>query len=276
MIPDQPDAGQQAAGPGSSGLEAAPEPGSSPPDDSTSNQEAYGEDVLVFKRSHVYMALLPLAFVVGLAMGFLLWGGGRMAQTSSDAAPLPAQGSSGQSPFQAQAEGIRLEISVDDDPALGPEDAPVTIVEFSDFNCPYCRRFHQDTFQALLDAYPDQIRFVYRDYPITSQESFYAAQAAQCAADQDAYWPFHNALFSSRYGLGREAYQQYAQELGLDGQGLLECLDSGRYAQEVESDARYAAQLGVSGTPTFFINGIPLVGAQPLSEFTRVIDSELR
>ena len=227
----------------------------------TSGDEIRG-DSLHFKRGHVYSALSPLAFVVGLATGFLFWG----------RTPAPAAVAAVGEP-QAPT---RLEVSADDDPALGPADAPITIIEFSDYNCPYCEKWHAETFQPLMAAYPDQIRFVYRDFPITSQESTMAAQAAQCAGEQDAYWPFHDSLLSGGLELGREAYQQYATRLGLNVEGLLACLDSGKYDDEVQADARYAAGLGVSGTPTFFINGLPLVGAQPLSEFQAVIESELQ
>jgi len=221
------------------------------------------EDRLSFKRSHVYSALVPLAFVVGLATGFLFWG----RTPAPPAAAAVADGN--QAP-------TRLEVSTDDDPSLGPADAPITIVEFSDYNCPYCEKWHVETFQPLMAAYPDQIRFVYRDFPITSQESMAAAQVAQCAGEQDAYWSFHDSLLSGGLELGREAYEQYATRLGLNVEALLGCLDSGKYNDEVEADARYAAGLGVSGTPTFFINGLPLVGAQPLSEFQALIDSELQ
>lgn len=216
-----------------------------------------------FRRSHVYAALVPLAFVVGLATGFLFWG-----RTPAPAA-APAVAGDPQAP-------TRLEVSVDDDPYLGPADAPITIIEFSDFNCPYCEKWHVETFQPLMAAYPDQIRFVYRDFPITSQESTAAAQAAQCADEQDAFWPFHDSLLTGDQGLGRAAYEQYATRLGLDVEALLACLDSGKFSDEVEADARYAAGLGVTGTPTFFINGLPLVGAQPLSEFRAMIESELK
>jgi protein-disulfide isomerase len=220
-------------------------------------------DRLSFKRSHVYSALIPLAFVVGLATGFLFWG-------RTPAAPAPSVAAGGtQAP-------TRLEVSTDDDPSLGPADAPITIVEFSDYNCPYCEKWHVETFQPLMAAYPDQIRFVYRDFPITSQESMAAAQVAQCAGEQDAYWSFHDSLLSGGLELGRDAYEQYATRLGLNVEALLGCLDSGKYNDEVQADARYAAGLGVSGTPTFFINGLPLVGAQPLSEFQSVIESELQ
>lgn len=221
------------------------------------------EGYLVLRRSHVYMALLPLALVAGIAIGYLAWGG------------APAQPEQTTAPASNPGDPRRIEVSTDDDPSLGPPDAPVVIVEFSDYNCPYCRRFHHETFRPLLEAYSGQIRFVYRDFPITSQESFNAAQAAECAEDQGGYWEFHDALFSGRHGLGLEAYRSYANELGLDAEELVRCVEEGRHAQEVQADARYASQLGVSGTPTFFINGIPLVGAQPLERFTELIDAEL-
>jgi protein-disulfide isomerase len=229
----------------------------------TPSEDDSRADTLRFRRSHVYAALIPLAFVVGLATGFLFWG----RTPSPPAAPVAAVGTEGPT---------RLEVSVDDDPSLGPADAPITIVEFSDFNCPYCKKWHTQIYPQLMAAYPDQIRFVYRDFPITSEESLAAAQAANCAGEQDAYWQFHDSLLSGGLDLGREAYTQYATRLGLDVEALLACLDSGKYNDEVEADARYAAGLGVSGTPTFFINGLPLVGAQPLTEFQAVIEAELQ
>ncbi len=218
-------------------------------------------EFVVLRRSHLVLALVPLAFVVGLAAGYLVWGRAMPAPTVVAAGPPAAP--------------RRLEVSVDDDPALGPADAPITIVEFSDFNCPYCRKFQQETLGPLLALYPQQIRFVYRDFPITSAESTIASQAANCAGVQDAYWEFHDALFSGELGLGRQAYSSYADRLGLDVEALNACIDDGSQAAEVEADARAATELGVNGTPTFFINGIPLVGAQPLVQFRSVIDGEL-
>lgn len=239
------------------------------------------DGILRFKRSHVYAALLPLAFVTGFASGYLLLrnqpsnttgqvvaqSGGQPAILEPAAQPLPQPPSGlGQTP-------TRLGVEVDDDPAIGPTDAPITIVEFSDFKCPYCRRFHEETFQQLIDAYPDKIRFVYRDFPVVG--GYEAAQASECADEQGSYWEFHNLLFSGGLGSDEDSYRQYAEDLGLDADALMECLDEGRYASEVEDDARYAASLGVNATPTFFINGIPLIGAQPLENFTKIIDDEL-
>lgn len=216
-----------------------------------------------FRRRTLYAFLLPLAFVAGVAAGYLMWG--------SHNSPSPAVVVAG-----TPTAPTRVDVSISGDPEMGPENAPITIVEFSDFNCPYCQRFAQSTFKTLMDAYPDKIRFVYRNFPITSQESFVAAQAALCARDQGAYWPFHDALFSGQLQLGHAAYKQYAQQLGLDADALIACVDSGKYADKVQQDAHDAAGYGVTGTPTFFINGIPLVGAQPMSEFKRVIDGELQ
>lgn len=213
------------------------------------------------KRSHLFAALVVVAFAAGLGSGYLVWG--RRAARPAVAEESVAGG------------GQRFEVATDGDPSIGPDDAPVTIVEFSDFNCPYCRKFHEDTFQSLMQMYGDRIRFVYRDFPITTAESFVAAQAANCAGRQGAYWPFHDKLFSGGLGLGRSAYEAYAQQLGLDGQALGACIDSGDEADEVTADARAASELGVTGTPTFFVNGIPLVGAQPLTEFSRIIEAEL-
>ncbi len=231
-----------------------------------SEAEKQEDEFLRFRRSHIYAGLLPLAFVAGLAAGFLAWG------QTEPVAPTEAPVANAN---PAPVGDSRVEVDTDDDAALGPQDAPITVVEFSDYNCPYCQKFHQETFQALLDAYPGQIRFVYRDFPITSQESFRAAQASECAGDQGAFWEFHDALFERSAGLGMAAYQQYAEQLGLDVDQLTTCIEEGQFAAEVEADARYAAELGVTGTPTFFINGLPLVGAQPLSRFTQVIDNEL-
>jgi protein-disulfide isomerase len=211
-------------------------------------------------RKWIVWALIPVAFALGLGVGYFAWG-----KAAAELAAAKA----------AAGQPRRFEIGTEGDPYLGPADAPITIVEFSDFNCGYCKRFHLQTFPELMAAYPDQIRFVYRDFPVTSQESYYAAQAAQCAGDQGAFWEFHNLLFEGELGLGTEAYSAYAEQLGLDPQALLTCITDGTYAGEVEEDARFAAGLGASGTPTFFINGLPMMGAQPLEQFQQVIDAEL-
>jgi protein-disulfide isomerase len=169
----------------------------------------------------------------------------------------------------------RFDIPVDGQPFFGPENAPIIIVEFSDFNCGYCRKWHLETFQPLLDAYPGQIRFVYRDFPILSDESFNAAVAAQCAYEGGAFWGYHDALFTRGEPKGFDTYLLFAQELGLDIQRFQVCMESDQAVEEVLQDAQFASDIGINGTPTFFINGIPLVGAQPIANFMTIIDQEL-
>jgi len=162
-------------------------------------------------------------------------------------------------------------------PVFGPEDAPITIIEFSDYECPYCRKWHIEVWPRLQEAYPDQIRLVYRDFPLTNihENATPAASAANCARDQDRFWEFNEMLFSMENALNRSGYQAYAEELALDMVAFTECLDSGRYNDEVMADFEFAANLGVNSTPTFFVNGIPVVGAQPFDKFSQLIDQEL-
>jgi protein-disulfide isomerase len=235
--------------------------------------------VLRFQRRSLYAALLPLAFVTGLAAGYIFWGRDTVtvAPVAQAVAPAPAGAlvdQPAQPDLRAQQGQIRLEIEEDDDPVRGPGDAPITIIEFSDFRCPFCKRFYTETLTPLLEAYPEQIRFIYRDFPVVG--GFEAALASECAHEQDAYWDYHDLLFGGEYDdLSNEALLAYAEQLTLDLDAFSTCLNEERYADEVENDARYAAELGVTGTPTFFINGIPLVGAQPLEIFRQLIDAEL-
>jgi protein-disulfide isomerase len=180
-------------------------------------------------------------------------------------------------PTAAGTTGVqRVTVSTDGDPSIGPDDAPVTIVEFSDYQCPYCQAWYQQTFDQLLANYPSQIRFVYRDLPVPGHpESLPAAEAANCAGGQGAYWKFHDALFSGQYALGRAAYERYAADLGLDTAAFTACLDDHRYQAEVKADAVDATRLGLTGTPSFVINGRILIGALPFEDFKAIIDEEL-
>jgi protein-disulfide isomerase len=260
------------------------EEANSPLEEPKSEDEFKGEvssapdrsDTLTFKRTHVYAALLPLTFVVGLAVGYLFWG--RDLGNSLTATPQTADSESANPAQEVQPQEIRrYEIPEDDDPVYGPDNAPITIIEFSDYECPYCRKWHLETLPLLLEAYPEQIRLVYRDFPLSTIHSNAtpAAVAADCAGEQGKYWEFNDLLFSMRYNLAKPGYQAYADELGLDMDSYNQCLESGRYNDEVQADFEYAANLGVSSTPTFFVNGIPVVGAQPFEVFSQLIDQEL-
>lgn len=242
------------------------------------------DKTVTFKRTHLYATLLPLAFVVGLAVGYLFWGRGAAAgpATQAAAAAPDAGASLSSSPEEAVAQSTpqkvtRYDVPEDDDPSFGPQNAPITIIEFSDFECPFCTKWHQEVWPRIQEAYSDQVRLVYRDFPLISIHSnaASAAEAANCAGEQDAYWEYHDKLFSGQYGLGSDAYQRYASDMGLNKAAFEECLESRRFQDEVEADYNYARNLGISSTPTFFINGIPLIGAQPFEVFQDVIEKEL-
>ena len=170
----------------------------------------------------------------------------------------------------------RVAVSPGDDPAKGPATAPITIVEFSDFQCPYCSRVNP-TLKQVEEKYGDKLRVVFRDFPLVQihKDASKAAEAAQCAHDQGKFWEMHDKLFSNQSKLQVEGLKQSATEIGLDATAFNQCLDSGKFAAEVQKDAEEGASYGVTGTPAFFINGRMLSGAQPLEAFVTVIDEEL-
>jgi protein-disulfide isomerase len=166
-------------------------------------------------------------------------------------------------------------VDTEGDPSKGPQDAVVTIVEFADFHCGYCRRFLDQTMAPLLEAYGENVRFVYRDYPILGNDSVTAALAGECAVQQDKFWEFHDLVYANQDDLTTEAFTSYATDLGMDVEAFTACTESPETSQMVQRDYEAGQTLGVSGTPTFFINGKMLVGAQPYQAFAQVIDQEL-
>jgi protein-disulfide isomerase len=223
--------------------------------------------------------LTVLAFAAGVLLGYVVWGVGSPAGAgAASAAQIVNQpsGAIAEAPVTQQAEFRRYDIPTGDSYAIGPADAPITIVEFSDYQCPFCRRWHDEVYGPLLAAYPGKIRLVYRHFPLTSihPDAMSAAEAAMCAGEQDAYWPFHEKLFSNE-SLGSNTYLQYAQELGLNMNSFESCMNDRKYQQAVDADLNFAVDLGIRSTPTFFINGLAIVGAQPLDVFKQVIDKEL-
>jgi len=170
----------------------------------------------------------------------------------------------------------RVEVAVDDDAAKGPAKAPVTIVEFSDYQCPYCSRAEQ-TVTEVLKKYDGKIRLVYRDYPLGfHQNANVAAQASECAKEQGKFWEMHAAMFSNQQKLAQSDLVETAAGIqGVDKDKFKTCLESGKYSAEVQKDFDDGQKAGVTGTPTFFINGIPIVGARDVNAFAEIIDSEL-
>lgn len=160
-------------------------------------------------------------------------------------------------------------------PSKGPPTAKVTIVEFSDYECPFCVKA-EETMKAVLAAYPEKIRLVYRDFPLPMHSKApKAAEAAQCAGDQGKFWEMHDRLFAANGKIDVPDLKAYAREIGVDGAKFDSCLDSGNKAKVVEANRKAGEEAGVTGTPAFFINGRVLSGAQPADAFKAIIDQEL-
>lgn len=215
---------------------------------------------------------IPLAFAIGLLIGYLLWG---LPTSAGDSTSPAAAAVAGEVQPPGNQEDIRLPVDADDDPFLGPENAPIEIIEFGDYNCGYCLKFHSETFEKLLNSYNGQIKFVYRDFPILSQTSFDAALAANCALEQNRFWEYHDLLLSGNKVLSNATFLDYAEDLNLEMESFQTCLADQKYAQEVAADIQFIADLGARGTPVFFINGLPIMGAAPIETFIDIIESEL-
>jgi len=169
-----------------------------------------------------------------------------------------------------------LQVSVDNDPSIGPSDAPITIVEFSDFQCPYCKKSASDL-KELLRIYGQHIRLVYRDYPGPNHPyAKQAAEAAQCAGEQGKFWEYHDVLFDRQTAGKGWDFPRLAKELDLREEIFAECMNSHRFSQKVINDLQDGIALGITSTPTFFVNGRPLIGAHPIADFQKLIDPLLK
>ena len=168
-----------------------------------------------------------------------------------------------------------------DGPMRGRDKAPVTLIEFSDFQCSFCRKFWQTTLPLIDEKYigPGKVKFVYRHFAILGKPSVAAAQAAECAGEQGKFWEYHDKLFTSAgspLAFTDGKLKGYAKELGLQSQGFNQCLDSGKYFKKVDGETATGGFLGARGTPTFFLNGQLMVGAQPFEVFEAAIEKELK
>jgi len=171
---------------------------------------------------------------------------------------------------------FRADVAVNGAPFKGSERAPVTIVKFEDSQCPYCKTV-QTTYQALLKRYDGKVRLVHKDLPLDAihPQARQAAEAARCAGEQGKFWEYHDALYANSPKAAVEELKAYAKEVGINATSFEQCFASGKYKGLVQKDLSEGAQLGLTGTPTFFINGREMSGAQPVEAFTAVIDEEL-
>jgi protein-disulfide isomerase len=206
----------------------------------------------------------------------------------SETAPTPTTGSAPVLP-EAQALGAEDQVLIGDSKtSKGDPEAPVIIVEFSEFLCPFCAEHvgvdviasrpidQEKTYQRIMAEYIEtgKVRYIFRHYPIHGDPAKKAAEATLCARDQEKFWEYHDLLFEN-FGFSQEDFSGFAAQLGMNLDQFSECLSSGRYAQAVEADFSLGQKMGVSGTPTFFINGRKLGGAYPFESFKTIIEEEL-
>ncbi len=258
-------------------------------------EEIKQPETITMKRSTYIKMIVAVVFIVGFFAGFLTnafvgggitgFFGGTTTTGSQTVTPSGNTGNQGQTPGQVQ-------VSADDDPAIGNKNAKVYVIEFSDFQCPFCRRFREQTLSQIDNDYikTGKVYFVYRDFPLEQihPAAIPAALAAECADEQGKFWEYHDIIFAEQQKQGSGTIQYDADDLkqwaaqvdGLNTQQFNQCLDSQKYAQEVQKDFQDGATAGVQGTPTFFIGSpqkgwTPLVGAQPYSAFKAAIDQAL-
>ncbi|HUA32070.1 MAG TPA: thioredoxin domain-containing protein [Candidatus Binataceae bacterium] len=180
-----------------------------------------------------------------------------------------------QTPIKILLAPTRVTVNFAGHPSMGSADAPVTIVEFTDFQCPFCKR-SEDTVKQIQQKYGDKVRLVHMDYPLSFHaHALDAAEAARCANAQGKFWPYRDALFANQGKLAPADLKATAKQLGLNTKQFDACFDSGKYKKDIEADMAQGNKLGVDGTPAFFIDGRSLVGAQPLPSFAEIIDDEL-
>lgn len=249
-------------------------------EDETTSKQGTRDELAV--RSNL---LIPAAIVVAgvvIAFAIIYTSGGRPTSLKTAGVPPPvnskvAAGSSALSPAQL----------ADDDPVLGDPNAPVTLVEFSDFQCPFCRGLWRDALPQIKEKYikTGKVKFVYRDFPLTSIHGLAQkyAEAGECADAEGRFWQMHDKIFEEQDKKGAGTIFDYtvmdlkrwAREIGLEGPRFDACLDSGKYRDEVQKDFNDGQAAGVSGTPGTFINGRLVVGALPFEQFQSLIDAAL-
>ena len=234
--------------------------------------------------STVQASILVGSFLISLAIltsGGIIKVKGLNPSTPSTVATTNAQTSPW--PSQPTNPSGKVNVSIGHLPIKGNKNAKVTVVEFADFRCPFCERFFKDAFDSIIKDYVDtgKVRYAFRHYAFLGQQSVWAAEASECANEQGKFWEYHDWLFNNQASESNLEYYskdnliKYASNVGINTAQFASCLNSSKYAKRVQDDFSEGQQAGVNGTPTIFINGTSIVGAQPYTAFKTLIDQEL-
>jgi len=250
-------------------------------------------EIISIKKSTYNKLIVGLIVAIGIAAFLGGFGVGFESAVPSENVIQDSgvQRSANQPQSQLQSSSVRIAVSLDDDPVKGDPNAPITMIEFSDFQCPFCGKFFSTTLPLIEKNYIEtgKVKFVYRDFPIPSihPNAVPAALAAECADDQGKFWEYHDKLFEKQRQWesldaqnGIRTFEQFAEELDLDSDTFNTCLESTKYLAEVQNDLDDGLSYGVTGTPGFIIGNekigfVKLSGAQPYSVFERVIEQQL-
>lgn len=228
------------------------------------------DDVIRIRKDDLWKYSTFLLLAVVVIGGFALFNGSSSTGQVINNPQIPAP--------NIPTQLAQVTASVDDDPFLGDENAPVKLIEFSDYQCPFCGRFYSQTLGEITTKYIDTgiVKYVVRDFPLSFHpQAQKSAEAAECAGEQDKYFEMHDKLFEQGVSGGVASFKLYAGQIGLDQGKFDKCLDSGEMASEVQKDAQDGQSYGVQGTPAFFVNGKLISGAQPFSAFQQAIEAEL-
>ncbi len=237
-----------------------------------------------FKKLSTTQLLVTLLVVAAFLIGVLVTKVQYLekGQGTGTAAAPSAQAPAAQQAQQGLQPGQKVDVSVGSLPALGKENAKVTVIEFADFQCPFCEKWFTESGANLIKDYVDtgKVKFYFRHFAFLGDESKWSAEASNCANDQGKFWEFHDYLFKNQQGENQGAFTKdklkgFAATLGLNTSSFNSCLDSGKYTKAVTDDTTAGQTAGVSGTPTIFVNGQALVGAQPYTTLKTLIDQEL-
>jgi protein-disulfide isomerase len=226
------------------------------------------------RRVHAYLAI---GLLVGLALGILLGTTVFERQCPAGLCRLSPSSFSPSAGGGSPTSAAPIKVDVAGRPVQGPANATVTLVEFGDFQCPFCGGFARDSLPTLRRRYAGRIRFVVREFPLTRVHPFAlkAAEAAECAFRQGRFFPYYDTLYRHQRALGVPSLKRYAAQTGLARSEFARCVDSGATSAVVRRDMRDGLAYGVSGTPTFFVNGRRIVGNLPLATFEQTLDAAL-
>lgn len=235
----------------------------------------------VLKKINTNQLLVILLVLAAFLIG-VLFTKVQYLEKGQGTAVVPSAQNPNQGAQQGLADGQKVDVKPGSLPALGKSDAKVTVIEFADFQCPFCEKWFTESATNLIKDYVNtgKVKLYYRHFAFLGDESSWAAEASNCANDQGKFWQFHDYLFNNQSGENQGAFTKdklkgFAVNLGLNTAAFNSCLDSGKYTKAVTDDTAAGQAAGVSGTPTIFVNGQAIVGAQPYSALKAIVDQEL-